>query len=64
VTAEPTVTITVPNFRSARLVRVIECRTLEGDGTPQSPAREVTTYTDLDGNVLAVHDPISESART
>jgi hypothetical protein len=61
---ETTVTITVPHFKSARLIRVIECVTVEGDGTPTSPARQVTTYTDLDGNVLAIHDPISERART
>jgi hypothetical protein len=62
-TAAPAEPNKVPtNFRSVRLIRVIECVTLEGAGTPDSPARQVTTYTDLDGNTLAVHDPIVEAA--
>ena len=43
------------NFRSARVIQVIEVTVLEGEGTtvPPDPYHISSTYLDLAGNVLA-----------
>lgn len=38
---------------SARVIQVIETRSLIGCGTPDDPARIATQYWDFDGNLLA-----------
>lgn len=47
------------NYRGCRVIEVIECVTLEGEGVEGSPLREVRTYTDLNGNILARVDPVA-----
>jgi len=47
---------------SARLVRVIEVVTKRGAGIPADPVRDVTTYYDEDGKLLAEADPYAEIA--
>ncbi len=42
---------------SAKVIEVIETKSLRGDGTEKDPVREVTQYWDLDGNFLAEIDP-------
>lgn len=48
------------NYRDSKVIEVIVTVTLEGNGTPESPCREVHTYTDLEGNLLARHDPMPD----
>ena len=42
--------------RSARVIQVIETRSVRGLGTEKDPVREVTQYWDFEGNFLAEMD--------
>lgn len=42
---------------SARVIQVIETRSLRGSGTSEDLCRIVTQYWDFDGKLLAVYDP-------
>lgn len=44
-------------IKSAKVIQVIEIRTIRGTGTESNPVREVTQYWDLDGRKLSEHDP-------
>ena len=46
-----------------RLVQVIESVVKRGEGTPESPIREVVQYHALSGEFLAEHDPVREARR-
>ena len=49
--------MTRPNgTKQARVISVIETKSLRGLGTEKDPAREVTQYWDFDGNLLAEMD--------
>lgn len=41
---------------SARVVQVIETKSIRGLGTEKDPVREITQYWDFDGNFLAEMD--------
>lgn len=41
---------------SAKVIQVIETKSLKGEGTDESPARIVTQYWDFQGNLLAERD--------
>ena len=43
---------------SAKVIPVVEVRTTTGDGTPESPYREITEYWSPDGVLLAISDPV------
>ena len=45
---------------NACLMQVIVTTALCGFGTPDDPARRIMQYWDLQGNLLAVNDPLSE----
>lgn len=45
---------------SARVIQVIETKTLRGTGTEKDLCREVTQYWDFDGNLLSENDPCEE----
>lgn len=46
----------------ARVIQVIETKSLRGAGTEEDVGRLVTQYWDFDGNLLAENDPcITES---
>lgn len=48
---------------SAKVIQVIQTKSLRGEGTQQDLCRTVTQYWDFDGNLLAENDPcITESA--
>lgn len=42
---------------SAKIIRVIETKSLRGDGTEKDPCRIVTQYWDFKGHFLAENDP-------
>ena len=42
---------------SAKVISVIETRSLRGRGTSDDPCREVIQYWDFEGNLLAENDP-------
>lgn len=47
---------------SARVIQVIETKSIRGDGAANDVCRIVTQYWDFDGNLLAENDPcITES---
>lgn len=47
---------------SARVIQVIETKSIRGEGTASDLCRIVTQYWDFDGNLLAENDPcITES---
>lgn len=48
---------------SARLVQVIETKSIRGTGNEEDLCREVTQYWDLDGNLLAESDPVTKNAQ-
>lgn len=43
---------------SAKMIEVIEVKSLAGDGTNESPFYEVTEYYSEDGELLARHNPL------
>lgn len=43
--------------KSAKVIQVIETKAKRGLGTEKDPVRVVTKYWDLDGMLLAEHDP-------
>jgi len=45
---------------SARVIQVIETRSLAGIGTREDVYRQVTQYWDFEGQLLASFDPLSE----
>lgn len=45
---------------SARVIQVIETKSLRGTGTEKDLCREVTQYWDFDGNLLSENDPCEE----
>lgn len=47
-------------FRGSQVMEVVRTVICEGDGTEENVAREVTYYSDVDGNLLAKVDPIEE----
>lgn len=47
---------------SARVIQVIETKSLRGVGTEEDPCRLVTQYWDFDGDLLAENDPVTEAA--
>ena len=46
-----------------RIVQVIESVIKRGEGTPESPVREVIQYHALSGEFLAETDPVCEARR-
>lgn len=42
--------------RSARIIQVIETKSVRGLGTKKDPEREITQYWDFEGNFLAEMD--------
>lgn len=42
---------------SAKVIQVIETKSIKGEGTASDPVRIVTQYWDLEGKLLAVCDP-------
>lgn len=49
---------------SARVIRVIETKSLRGRGTKDDTSRLVTQYWDFQGNLLAEYDPEAETIVT
>lgn len=47
--------------KSARVIQVIETRSIRGAGTNEDPVRDLTQYWDFDGHLLAEFDPCAES---
>lgn len=47
---------------SARVIRVIETKTLRGAGTEEDVCRLVTQYWDFEGNLLAERDECEKKA--
>lgn len=45
---------------SARVIQVIETKTLRGIGTEEDMCRQVTQYWDFDGTLLAENDPCAK----
>ena len=45
---------------SARVIQVIESKSLRGAGTEEDPCRLVAQYWDFDGNLLAENDPCAK----
>lgn len=41
---------------SAKIIEVIETKSLRGEGTVENPCRQVTQYWNLEGELLAEHD--------
>lgn len=48
---------------SARVVPVIETRSLRGNGTEEDKCREVIQYWSLEGELLAESDPCAKEKR-
>lgn len=44
----------------ARVIQVIETRSLRGEGTEADKCREIKQYWDFDGNLLAENDPCTK----
>lgn len=42
---------------SARIIQVIETKSIRGIGSEEDLCREVTQYWDMEGNLLAENDP-------
>lgn len=42
---------------SAKVIQVIETRSIRGTGTQEDPVREVVQYWNFDGDMLAERDP-------
>lgn len=49
---------------SARVIRVIETKSLRGRGTKSDTSRLVTQYWDFQGHLLAENDPEAETIVT
>jgi hypothetical protein len=47
---------------SVRIIKVIETKSLRGDGTLNDPFREVIQYWSFDGKLLSEHDGISHTS--
>lgn len=45
---------------SARVIQVIETKSLRGVGTEEDPCRLVTQYWNFDGDLLAENDPCAK----
>ena len=45
---------------SARVIQVVETKTLRGIGTEEDMCRQVTQYWDFDGTLLAENDPCAK----
>ncbi len=45
---------------SARVIQVIETKTLRGIGTEEDMCRQVTQYWEFDGTLLAENDPCAK----
>lgn len=48
---------------SARVIQVIETRSIRGTGNEDDPCREVIQYWDLEGNLLAENDHATKNVR-
>lgn len=48
---------------SARVIQVIETRSIRGTGNEDDPCREVIQYWDLEGNLLAENDYATKNVR-
>lgn len=44
----------------ARVIRVIETKSMRGEGTENDLCRTVTQYWDFEGNLLAENDPCTK----
>lgn len=44
----------------ARVIQVIETKSIRGNGTDNDMCREVTQYWDFEGNLLAENDPCAD----
>lgn len=44
---------------SAKVIQVIETRSLKGNGTETDPCRVLIQYWDFEGNLLAQDDPLN-----
>ena len=49
---------------SAKIIKVIETKSLVGFGTNEDPCRIVTQYWDFDGLLLATVDPLMDGVTT
>lgn len=49
------------HVREAKLIQVLQIRSVTGKGVPLDPVREVVDYFDLKGNRLATFDPAFDS---
>jgi len=45
-------------MKTARVIQVIETTSTIGEGIPENIMRTITEYWDLEGNLLATHDPV------
>lgn len=50
--AEQEKTVRPRGTDSARVIQLIETRSIEGRGTPDDPCRTIIQYWELDGNLL------------
>lgn len=49
---------------SARVIQVIETKSIRGNGTENDLCRVITQYWDLEGNLLAEKDPCTTESET
>lgn len=49
---------------SAKVIQVIETKSIRGKGTHYDLSREVTQYWDFEGNLLAENDPCTDPCIT
>jgi len=57
---EKNITVRPRGTDSARVIQVIETKSLRGIGTNDDECRVVTQYWDFDGKLLAEYDPCSK----
>lgn len=55
---DKTKTVRPKGTDGAKVIKVIETRSIRGFGTQADVCREVKQYWNFDGNLLAEHDPI------
>lgn len=61
---EKTKTVRPRGTDSAKVIQVIETKSIRGAGTEKDLSREVTQYWSLDGKILAEHDPCTTNCET
>lgn len=53
--------MTSSSVEYARIIQVIEVKTIIGDGTKENPVRVLFQYWDVKGNMLATYDSLEDS---